>query len=807
MAHADLDRDTDEKTSKNNQKKYSLDLVLHFPTLSQSLDYPPSDYPMSAETLPLTGPPKKLDYSLTGEDSIRAIERGLAEAEWYQCPVPRETMRKLLVRRNGPAVRDTVLWFALIFASAGATIALWGSWWAALPYLLYAVLYGSTSDSRWHEAGHGTAFKSDWMNDALYEIASFMVMRESTVWRWSHTRHHSDTIIVGRDPEIVAPRPPDLLAIFMGVFSLQTYPNFFKSILRHAVGKMTADEMTFIPKSESPKIFLKARIYVGIYLAVIGLAIVTRSILPILFIGLPNFFGSWLMIIYGLTQHAGLAENVLDHRMNCRTVKMNLINRYLYWNMNYHLEHHMFPLVPYHNLPKLHEAVKHDCPQPYSSLVQAWSEIVPTLLRQTKDPAYYVKRKLPEPVSPADEHFPSSDARPDGTGWIEVCAAADLGKSDVIRFDHGKKTYALIRDEGGILYATDGVCTHGNTHLADGLVIGKIIECPKHNGRFNLADGSPARAPICRGLATYFIEERQGRIWLNVVQAAGAGARESEIYHLRVVSNCSVSTFIKELILEPIDMAQRVEFTPGDYLQIDIPAYKEIRFSDFNIPEPYATVWRNQHIFDLVSRNPSPQPGRRNNYSLASNQSTERTLRFNVRIATPPIGQDCPPGIGSSYVFNLKPGDTVTAIGPFGDFHIKPTQREMIYIGGGAGMAPLRAHLSHLFETEKTARRVSFWYGARSKQELFYQDYFETLAREHSNFSFHVALSSPLPNDAWHDLTGFIHEVVQTNHLANHPNPKAAEYYLCGPPMMIKACTKMLAQFGVPSSQIAYDEF
>ena len=186
---------------------------------------------------------------------------------------------------------------------------------------------------------------------------------------------------------------------------------------------------------------------------------------------------------------------------------------------------------------------------------------------------------------------------------------------------------------------------------------------------------------------------------------------------------------------------------------------------------------------------------------------TERTLRFNVRIATPPPGQACDPGIGSSYFFNLKRGDVVSGIGPFGDFHIKPTQREMVYIGGGAGMAPLRAHLSHLLETEQAARKISFWYGARSKQEIFYEDYFRDLAAEHRNFTFHLALSSPLPEDDWTGYLGFIHEVVRDNYLRSHANPAAAEYYLCGPPMMIKACTRMLAEISVPASQISYDEF
>ena len=186
---------------------------------------------------------------------------------------------------------------------------------------------------------------------------------------------------------------------------------------------------------------------------------------------------------------------------------------------------------------------------------------------------------------------------------------------------------------------------------------------------------------------------------------------------------------------------------------------------------------------------------------------TERALRFNVRIATPPPGQDCPPGVGSSYIFNLNPGDIVSGIGPFGDFHVKPTLREMIYIGGGGGMAPLRAHLSHLLEAERTARKVSFWYGARSRQEVFYDEYFRGLAATFHNFAFHLVLSSPQPEDNWTGPVGFVHDVVREKYLQKHGDPAAVEYYLCGPPMMIKACTKMLSVLGVTASQIAYDEF
>jgi Na+-transporting NADH:ubiquinone oxidoreductase subunit F len=748
--------------------------------------------------------PPVLDYSLTGLNATAAVEKGLAEADWYQSPVSRAEMRRLLERRDGPALRDCAIWFGLIAASGIAGGLLWGSAWAAVPFLVYGTLYASTADSRWHEAGHGTAFKTDWMNNVLYEIASFMVLREPTVWRWSHTRHHSDTIIVGRDPEIAVPRPPDLKGILLGFFNLPTYPRYFRHLFVHAAGRMTADEKTYIPESEFPKIYRKARIHLLIYATVTGLAVYHRSLLPLMYVGLPHLYGSWLMSVYGLTQHTGLAENVLDHRLNCRTVHMNRINRFLYWNMGYHVEHHMFPLVPYHALPALHRLVKADMPEPYPSLWAAWREIIPAVLRQRRDPTYHVKRRLPAPAGRPINPPSAAAAQPDSAGWIEICAAADLARADAMRFDHGRKTYALYRDADGALHATDGICTHGNTHLADGLVKGKIIECPKHNGRFNLADGSPARAPVCRGLATYPLEERQGRLYLNVRRPGGAGARAGKTHRLRVVSNRNVATFIKELLLEPID-GTTIPFTPGDYLQLDIPAYDLIRYREFDIPAPYAEVWENQHVFDLVARNPSA--GRRNNYSLASNQRTEKALRFNVRIATPPPGQDCPPGVGSSYVFNLKPGDEVTAIGPFGDFHIKPTQKEMVYIGGGAGMAPLRAHLSHLFETANTARRVSFWYGARSRQELFYTDYFAAFENRHANFHFHPALSSPLPDDHWNGLTGFIHEVVEREYLRRHPQPAAVEYYLCGPPMMIKACSKMLRVLGVAESQIAFDEF
>ena len=248
------------------------------------------------------------------------------------------------------------------------------------------------------------------MNDVVYEMASFMVLRESTSWRWSHTRHHTDTIIVGRDPEIAVPRPPDLMGILLGFFSLKSGPKEFKRIALHCFGWLTAEEATYVPDAERPRLYWVARIWALIYLATIAWAVALRSILPLMLIGLPSFYGAWLLVVFGLTQHAGLAEDVLDHRLNSRTVYMNPVFRFVYWNMNYHVEHHMFPMVPYHALPALHEEIKADAPRPYHGLIEAYREIIPALLRQAKDPTYYVKRELPPSAKPLPAALPAVQA-------------------------------------------------------------------------------------------------------------------------------------------------------------------------------------------------------------------------------------------------------------------------------------------------------------------------------------------------------------------------------------------------------------
>ncbi len=347
------------------------------------------------------------DYSLVGRDSEAAVANGLAAAQWYKTDIPRKRMKDLMRRSDAAAIRDTIVWLgAFVVFGAGGYLT-WGSWWAVPFFLCYGVLYGSSTDSRWHECGHGTAFKTRWLNDAVYQLACFMIMREPTIWRWSHTRHHTDTIIVGRDPEIAAMRPPAMLRLLSNIFAISSTWSTIKAVMLHATGRLSAEESTFVPEMERPNVYRVARIWLVIHLAVIALALGTRSWLPLMYVGiLPSMYGGWLTIYFGLTQHAGLADNVLDHRLNARTIYMNPVFRFLYWNMNYHVEHHMFPMVPYHALPALHEEMKADLPKPYASTIEAYREIIPALIRQSRDPEFYVRRELPPTAKPfrADLH-------------------------------------------------------------------------------------------------------------------------------------------------------------------------------------------------------------------------------------------------------------------------------------------------------------------------------------------------------------------------------------------------------------------
>jgi fatty acid desaturase len=343
---------------------------------------------------------KRPDYSLTGESAKRAVEQGLVSAEWYHSQVDRKVMKELMQRRDGPAIRDTLIWFAALGLSAWGGIYFWGTWWCVPFWIVYGVMYGSCCDSRWHEMGHGTAFRTQWMNVWVYNIASFQVIRNPVNWRWSHARHHTDTIIIGRDVEIAFMRPPALLMWMGNFFGMPDVYYSLKVLIRNALGTLSADEKNYIPESEWGKAIMAARIHMLIYAATIAAALYVWSWIPLMLIGLPRLYGCWHMVLVGLLQHGGMADNVLDHRLNTRTVYMNPISRFIYLNMNYHVEHHMFPMVPYYSLPRLHELIKDDLPAPCTSIWAGYKEMIPALLRQLKYENYFIKKELPPTAKP-----------------------------------------------------------------------------------------------------------------------------------------------------------------------------------------------------------------------------------------------------------------------------------------------------------------------------------------------------------------------------------------------------------------------
>ena len=279
-------------------------------------------------------------------------------------------------------------------------------------------------------------------------------------------------------------------------------------------------------------------------------------------------------------------------------------------------------------------------------------------------------------------------------------------------------------------------------------------------------------------------------------------------WECEVVSNDNVATFIKEFVVK-LPEGEILDFESGGYIQIDVPKC-EVDYKDIKVEEEYRADWDKFGLWDLKMKNPEPIFRA---YSMANHPAEGNIIMLNIRIATPPWDRakntwmDVNPGICSSFVFASNPGDKVTISGPYGEFFIKETDKEMVYIGGGAGMAPLRSHIFHLFHTENTDRKVSYWYGGRSLRELFYTDHFRDIEEKFSNFSYHIGLSEPLPEDNWDGPVGFIHQVVLDNYLSKHPEPEEVEYYLCGPPLMLAAVMKMLDELGVPDDNIAFDDF
>lgn len=332
--------------------------------------------------------------------------------------------------------------------------------------------------------------------------------------------------------------------------------------------------------------------------------------------------------------------------------------------------------------------------------------------------------------------------------------------------------------------------------------------------RCQVTDGAGSILPTETG---YFTRREQSDNWRLACQVKVKEDIKMQIPHeilgikkweCEVVSNHNVATFIKEFVVR-LPEGETLDFKSGGYIQIDVPKI-DVDFRDIEVGEKFHEEWARFGMFDLKMKNPEATFRA---YSMANHPAEGNIVMLNIRIATPPWDRvagkfmNVNPGICSSYIFSRKPGDKVTVSGPYGEFFIKETEREMMFIGGGAGMAPMRSHIFHLFQTVKTGRKTTFWYGARSRKEIFYEDQFRAIEKQFPNFKFTIALSEPLPGDNWEGSVGFIHQVIYDNYLRTHEEPEDIEFYLCGPPMMNAAVTKMLYDLGVPDEMVAFDDF
>jgi fatty acid desaturase/nitrite reductase/ring-hydroxylating ferredoxin subunit len=484
----------------------------------------------------LLGPAPVRDYRVAGPAADEARDAGLVDGQWFVPPIDPDRLRELSTRSTMRPLLDLALWAGLLmaFATVAVVVGTRAGWWWAVPlFIAYGALYGGACDARWHEFGHGTATPHARLNDAVYWVASFCALRNPTAWRWSHFRHHSDTIIVGRDPEIQIGRPGTIRRWLVGYTGIAHGFRSVAILATQAAGRLDGQTRDYVPASEVPRVVREARSMLAIHGLVIGIAIWQWSLLPVVLVGvLPSMYGAWLLVFFGVTQHLGLAEDILDHRASTRTVLMNPVFRFLYLDMNYHVEHHIFPAVPYYHLPALHREIAHALPPPTPSTWRAYVEIFESFRAQRFDPLAVVPdRPIPDVASMAESMAGSiavGSERPDGTddlGPVDRFAVGSIARVDV-----ADRTYAIARLSETEFCALDGICTHGNAHLGTGDLVddgaGPQVRCPKHLGRFDARTGAVCSKPLTVPVGAHSTQVVTGHL---VVRRVGSPTVDSDV--------------------------------------------------------------------------------------------------------------------------------------------------------------------------------------------------------------------------------------------------------------------------------------
>lgn len=449
----------------------------------------------------------------------------IIEEQWFNAELPRQEFRQFMQRNNYRGLLDTALWFTCLALSGYLAYTLLGTYWAIPAFFVYGVFY-CACDARWHESSHGTVFRTAWLNTALCFIATAMQQRDIIFTHWSHVRHHSYTLINDIDPEITVTRPPTFWEHFLNFWSLGEAKYYIPILFQHAFGIVSKDAKKFVPKEEYTKMFWWARASLLVNLIPIALCFYLHSVVPILFFGLPKIYGNLIQRAFILAQHAGLDDDTWDHRRNSRTIKVNPLLGFLYMNMQYHTEHHMNPLMPFHQLPKFSKRIADQMPKPYNGLIAVYKEMLPALRKQAKDPTYFVERELPtakqerkvkriKPLEPDAAMVPmaakkqtsgqtdviaSDSPLAENIQWHKAIVAHELGENDAVKVCINGNHYAIYQLQHGSYHATDGICSHEHAFLADGLVDDGKVLCPKHNSKFCIKTGKamnrPAKQPI-----------------------------------------------------------------------------------------------------------------------------------------------------------------------------------------------------------------------------------------------------------------------------------------------------------------------
>lgn len=435
---------------------------------------------------------------------------------WHQCDISRQDMKELMQRSDAKGLARTIAFFAVLIGLGYLAYQLIGTPWMIPAFFAYGTVYCFLNHLM-HETHHRTVFKTSWINEVVHWVTAFAHGAEPIYDRWGHAQHHTYTYLEGKDPEVVTPRPahiPRMLGMLFGIGIIKPLP-----IIKHALGIIPAEDKELVPESDWKPMIWSSRFWLLGYGLIIGASLYFHTWLPLVYTLFARFYGAFYPTLLNFTQHVGLEENVLDHRRITRNIKVGPITSFIYWDMQYHIEHHMFPGVPFHALKKMHAKIEDQLPPTYPSIWAVYKEMIPTILKQQKEHGYHVKQELPDCGEAKREDGVAVEAAAvesdDEYTWIPVPDAVDMDVNDVIGVKHETGRYALYRLQDGY-YASCDKCPHAGALLSRGLVIDGQIECPAHQGRFEITTGAATASPASGKMPCYPVREKDGQVLLGV---------------------------------------------------------------------------------------------------------------------------------------------------------------------------------------------------------------------------------------------------------------------------------------------------